>query len=1104
MEKLKGYAAAVLGPLRGFQQTFFSASLPTFFFWSSLFYIFAGTWCMISLPTLKAYLCGIPPEDAKFHTTYLPKATRAGLGCANCTDDILTCGKSACFQAAFGRSYLIYGAAAPLNTSSTLVNDIGETLVTDKLELSVVDAISDPNCNEAIKGANTIQGLVLDVITKRAAAVAASDDDGLTAACVKVQCQNLFSTLIPVGGLALDTSVTTTTTGAAGAAAPGPAAVVEPTATAIPECASEAIWSFSQAKTFFDNCEQFSDFHKVLPRHAYDRIIAGKNTCMKPAITNGINDFASLFEPLLDIRGAATATPFVDRAQCFSLLTTSNDLITLLKNVKAAKDGGGDSDNACGNFFCRAFFNSGVYPGQTGATSTVVPACVYNGTDTPDAFQDISATLIADLPTYCNTATGGSLLVTPFSDLMNAYQTAYTTNAPRRRRELEGREDENQDKDGKEIETSGGAAITSATAGPVGILGEDEWRKNNKKLASLLSGIAAAGQTLTAFSDIDKFDAKTDKIVLVEDIITPSTTSGSADELLSLAKEMHRERPPMWRPGQEMCGTKMGRSGKNTIVDHPVLEIYDHDHDVGYAKAKSGEDELEDFSPSSGTRSRGHDHRHEREASGTAAGQNHYFHLRTTSGSSIPMIGVALGVDEIHTLDDTVSAERVANALVYNLWRRPLDWLFTSPPMILAQRDEVEDSTSTRSRSADAEVDHTSRSIVGDHGHGVGVSAEGVPGVGVSAVGVPGVEAPVVGGVDTKTSDMTLTPAQELLDAHLQPRTTSSIPTRGHLQHQLHPAPASSLPTSASSVTRDGDFLLALIRMIPNLYAWMMPRDPIFGTAAGREPYYRKRKSARGQMADGFRHSTGDQSRDTGLGDEEQSRDTRTRGTNPPPSPNSGSTSIAISRILQANDDLPEFEEGDWSLCGCYTMCMPGLQTRKVECFAAACMLPKPATKQSCECTHCADCQVLLNLLIIAIFYFVQGGCAFIVWLGFVYWSGKTQDELVGLRIWQKFLAILCKKMPLLVRILTVGMFVQITLLGIQAFLPYGAMGIEWQADCKFPDMWLTTGVIWSVWLFQLVLGVIAKLIIDLPPYLFTPATNKQGFLMKLLRWLGP
>eukprot|EP00392_Amoebophrya_sp_AT5.2_P004824 g4833.t1 len=207
-------------------------------------------------------------------------------------------------------------------------------------------------------------------------------------------------------------------------------------------------------------------------------------------------------------------------------------------------------------------------------------------------------------------------------------------------------------------------------------------------------------------------------------------------------------------------------------------------------------------------------------------------------------------------------------------------------------------------------------------------------------------------------------------------------------------------------------------------------------------------------------------------------------------------------RRAQSNDDLDDYEEGDWSLCNCYTMCMPGLQTRKVDCFASACAEPKPATKQACECTHCADCQVLLNLLIIAIFYFVQGGVALIVWLGFLYWSGKTQDDLVGLSIPQKCLACMCKKLPTFVRLLTLIMFFQLSFLATQAFMPYDVLA--WQMDCKFPDMWTTTSLVAAVWTVQLILGVMAKVMITLPPYLFTPISRKTGFLVKLLRGLGP
>ena len=90
------------------------------------------------------------------------------------------------------------------------------------------------------------------------------------------------------------------------------------------------------------------------------------------------------------------------------------------------------------------------------------------------------------------------------------------------------------------------------------------------------------------------------------------------------------------------------------------------------------------------------------------------------------------------------------------------------------------------------------------------------------------------------------------------------------------------------------------------------------------------------------------------------------------------------SRYLQAAD--PVYTATDWGPCQCETtadhpwgVCGSGYQERTVDCTSSS---GCPLSRQPCTCSHCADCQADIFILISAILFLLQAGCAGLVVLG--------------------------------------------------------------------------------------------------------------------------
>lgn len=208
-----------------------------------------------------------------------------------------------------------------------------------------------------------------------------------------------------------------------------------------------------------------------------------------------------------------------------------------------------------------------------------------------------------------------------------------------------------------------------------------------------------------------------------------------------------------------------------------------------------------------------------------------------------------------------------------------------------------------------------------------------------------------------------------------------------------------------------------------------------------------------------------------------------------------------------ANDQFPDYTVSDWTRCTCYLQCIAGVKTRLVTCGASTCKAPKPKTSEVCKCSHCADCQADLNLMIVMYCYFAQGGVAIAVFVSFLHMGSFDMDDLVKLSILTRLIGLFCKNLPICVRILVIANFFQLTIIIVQAWVPSSVLA--WEKDCKSSNaLGYTSLITFGVWSIQLILGRVAKTMTRQPPYMFTPYRNKLPPPLKqlkmLIRSLGP
>jgi len=229
--------------------------------------------------------------------------------------------------------------------------------------------------------------------------------------------------------------------------------------------------------------------------------------------------------------------------------------------------------------------------------------------------------------------------------------------------------------------------------------------------------------------------------------------------------------------------------------------------------------------------------------------------------------------------------------------------------------------------------------------------------------------------------------------------------------------------------------------------------------------------------------------------------------------PRSSAEVQAKRRLTAAVAVNADYTVGDWTPCKCYQQCIPGLRTRQVNCFGGndptidVCNGDRPHSAEACECEHCADCAALLNLLIVMISYFVQGGVAMLCFLIFLYYDGKPWSIAIRWNIFEKFAGFFIKNLPPIVRLMVLVNLFQLLFLAFQALVPTDI--IDFNSDCN-TVLWLEViaGVSLAVCGVQILFGLAARRVTRRPPWLFAPESSTLPAVLrpisKLMAALGP
>lgn len=225
-------------------------------------------------------------------------------------------------------------------------------------------------------------------------------------------------------------------------------------------------------------------------------------------------------------------------------------------------------------------------------------------------------------------------------------------------------------------------------------------------------------------------------------------------------------------------------------------------------------------------------------------------------------------------------------------------------------------------------------------------------------------------------------------------------------------------------------------------------------------------------------------------------------------------SNITLARKLQAaaagtpsaaaelNNVLEPWTVGEWSKCTCYQQCIPGVQTRLVQCLATSCTIPEPARLMRCVCKHCATCSVVQRMFILAMLFFSNAGVAFLVYLSYLHATTVKEDSLIKISIVKKLIGMVCKNLPPIVRVLVMVNAGFICLIMVQTFVP-GILGIRWMKDCfDSAELRLITWIVAGLVVFQLVLGRCAKKLTRKPPWLVSPDRANWPTPLKQIRYL--
>jgi len=147
----------------------------------------------------------------------------------------------------------------------------------------------------------------------------------------------------------------------------------------------------------------------------------------------------------------------------------------------------------------------------------------------------------------------------------------------------------------------------------------------------------------------------------------------------------------------------------------------------------------------------------------------------------------------------------------------------------------------------------------------------------------------------------------------------------------------------------------------------------------------------------------------------------------------SGAADVPEERRLA---DLKDWEVSRWGECTCYQQCIPGVRHRNVDCLSTECKDPVPATKEACECNHCARCMIDVHLTVLEVMFFCQGGLAFLAFLCYLYINTMREEQLVKLSWARWFMGIICKRFPPTVKYLVLSTAITLVLMWCRIWIP--------------------------------------------------------------------
>lgn len=225
-------------------------------------------------------------------------------------------------------------------------------------------------------------------------------------------------------------------------------------------------------------------------------------------------------------------------------------------------------------------------------------------------------------------------------------------------------------------------------------------------------------------------------------------------------------------------------------------------------------------------------------------------------------------------------------------------------------------------------------------------------------------------------------------------------------------------------------------------------------------------------------------------------------------------TDSSKDRKLQAvdpNGNLMSYTTSAWSQCTCFQQCVSGVKTRQVTCDSDKCASPKPENKVQCNCQHCASCAVEFYLTALTLTVGVQGLAGILVFGAFFFAERVHIDDLAVVS-WCScscvpLLGLICKSIPVFLRVFVYVNMVEVMLLALSAFLPFVPGNARHEYDCKTNQpLLILAAVNCGLWWCQLGYGIYMRKNKPMPAQLHAaaPSGKIRRAICIPLRSIGP